>query len=156
MLAGLAEREQVLHRGIVALLVIFTILLRLPSDPHAATLLDGVSYFNVRSSAKLEAEGFLNLLRWNDQLSWHPSGRDVGQSIHPALSVLSCAVHAVLPPLSLEKVCVFLPPAIGLAAVLATKALAETITGFAPRHAKSFVLFSSSEVLVHLLHSMRT
>ncbi|KAJ1489651.1 hypothetical protein T484DRAFT_1743899 [Baffinella frigidus] len=117
----------------MVLLCLWTVLLRLPTARNGPALFDGISHFNVHYSEKIKGDGIQGLMSWErDQLSWHPSGSNIGADVHPALGLLAVIVHVVLAPLgnfSLEEVCIWLPLAVAVAGVFVTKLVAEEVTG---------------------------
>ena len=89
-------------------------------------------YFNLRATRYLVAHGPAAFFAWHDDRVWHPLGRDVGATVHPALHLTAAALFAAQRALgggaSLHAVCVFLPAGFAVGTVLATYLLAKELT----------------------------
>ena len=82
-------------------------------------------YFNYRAAEYLWANGWTKFRTWFDYMSWYPLGRPVGTTIYPGMQVTSVLLKKfVLPDMSINDICCFVPAWFGALATATTGLLA--------------------------------
>jgi len=88
-------------------------------------------WFNFRATEYLVDHGPRAFFDWYDEMVWYPLGRPVGTTIYPGLQFVSAGIfyllQAIGQPMTINDVCVFVPPLFAIFTTLATGALAYEV-----------------------------
>ena len=77
-------------------------------------------YFNYRATVYLYEHGWHAFSHWFDYMVWYPLGRPVGTTIYPGMQVTAVWIkNHLLPQMSLNDICCFMPAWFGVTATLA-------------------------------------
>ncbi len=78
-------------------------------------------YFNYRATEYLYHNGWSRFVTWFDYKVWYPLGRPVGTTIYPGMQVTAVFIkNHILPKMSLNDICVYIPAWFGSIASVMT------------------------------------
>lgn len=101
-------------------------------------------WFNYRATEYLYLNGWEAFKTWFDYKVWYPLGRPVGTTIYPGMQVTAVFIKKfILPNMSLNDVCCYMPAWFGSIATFLTGLLAYECS-----HSTSSGFYSNLEVLV--------
>mmetsp|Transcript_17670 Transcript_17670/g.40543 ORF Transcript_17670/g.40543 Transcript_17670/m.40543 type:complete len:990 (+) Transcript_17670:39-3008(+) len=99
-------------------------------------------YFNYRAAEYLWQHGSSKFFKWFDYMSWYPLGRPVGTTIYPGMQFTSVWIKMfILPNMSINDICCYVPAWFGVLATMSTAALCYTAVSSVRKssHSKSLL-----------------
>uniref|UniRef100_A0A7S4F3N1 dolichyl-diphosphooligosaccharide--protein glycotransferase n=1 Tax=Chrysotila carterae TaxID=13221 RepID=A0A7S4F3N1_CHRCT len=112
-------------------------------------------WFNYRATEYMVANGWQKFQAWYDEGVWYPLGRHVGSTTYPGLQLTAYALHslfALVKPVDLNTICVYIPAGFGAVASALTGLLAYEATGNA--NSATAALFIMAIIPAHLMRSV--
>ena len=122
--------QHLLIIGILALAVSTSALLRAQPAEYGFALHEFDPYFNYRATQYIVDNGFDAYLEWNDDMSWHPYGRDVSMTSQVSLHIITATLYNIFGGnSSLFDFTIMLPLVLGSLTCIAVFAMVRVIGG---------------------------
>ena len=144
------------HLLIIAVLILsFSLSFMLRSLPteYGMELNEFDPFFNYRATEFIVENGLLAYLEWNDDLSWHPYGRDVSATSQVMLHATSATLYQIFGVGSnLYDFTIWLPVTIGSLTTVVIFALVRTISNTTAGLFASLFFAVSPIIVLSLIH----
>ena len=140
------------HLLIICILTLafsISFLLRVMPMGYATELFEYDPFFNFRATEYLLDNGIENYLEWNDDKSWHPTGRNISQTSQVALHVITGILYQIFNfGMSLYNFTILFPLIIGSLTSIAAFALVRVLGGTTAGLFASLMFAVSMPILV--------
>ncbi len=122
--------QHLLVIGILILSISISMLLRSMPMSYETELFEYDPFFNYRATEYLVDNGIQNYLEWNDDKSWHPTGRNISETSQVTLHITTAILYQVFNfGISLHTFTILFPLVVGSLTSIAVFALVRTLGG---------------------------
>ncbi len=116
--------------GILALSFSLSFMMRAQPLEYGFELNEFDPFFNYRATQFMAENGLLSYLEWNDDLSWHPYGRDISTTSQVMLHVTAATLYQIFGMgTSLYDFAILFPVVVGSLTAIVIFAIVRTIGG---------------------------